>query len=105
MPPQRGKALPECLGLFGKKPPGEALRGSDVSRLPFRNQGLKLRTPAGERLMGPGQSLQDDEVVVGAEAVAQALRLGNPQAHELRPQRVGKFHLVAMLDDALAESV
>src|SRR5215471_20119419 len=101
--PQRSEALPKCFGLFGEQPPGEALGGRHVGGLTLRDQWGQARAPTGKRLMWFGQSPQYHEVLVSAEAVAQPLRLGNPHPHELRPQRLDEFHLIAMLDHALAE--
>jgi len=105
MLPQRRKALTECLGFLGEQTPGKAVRAFDVGGPPLHNQGRELRAPASERLIGLGQSLQDHEVLVGAETVAQPLSLRHPQPHELRPQRLGELHLVAVLHDPLAKPV
>jgi hypothetical protein len=70
MVPQRRQALTKCLGLLGEQPPRKAPRACDVGGLPLQDQGGELRAPAGEGLMGRGQSLQDNEVLMGTETVA-----------------------------------
>src|SRR5262249_32437158 len=45
------------------------------------------------------------EILVGAEPLAQPLRLGDPDLADLRPQRLDQLHLVAVLDHALAQLV
>jgi hypothetical protein len=42
---------------------------------------------------------------VRAEPVAQALRFGDPDAAEFRPERLDQLHLIAMRDDAPAQIV
>ena len=57
----------------------------------------------GQRLVRPGEPRQHLQVLVGAEAVAQPLRFGDPDLDQLRPRRLHQFHLVAVFDDALAQ--
>ena len=73
-----------------------------VRGLALRDRRREPGAPMRQRLMWPGEPRQHVQVLVGAEPVAQPLRLGDPDLDELRPRRLHQFHLVAVLDDALA---
>ncbi len=58
-----------------------------------------------QRLMRFGEPHEHFEVLAAAEPVAQPFGFVGPHAAEARPQRLDQFHLVAQIDDALAQRV
>ena len=63
------------------------------------------RTPMRQRLMRSGEPSQHFEILAAAEPFAQALGFLGPHPAEARPQWLDQFHLIAQLDDALAQRV
>ena len=55
--------------------------------------------------MRRGEPGEHVEIVVGAQPVAQPLRLADPQLAQARPQRLDQLHLVTVLHHALAQLV
>ena len=103
--PQRLDPPAEGLWAFGEKPAGQALRRRSMCRPGAPRSRNETGAPRRERLVWSVSALQEDEVMMGAEPVAQALRLRNPKPDEPRPRRLDKLHLVAVLDNALAQPV
>ena len=65
----------------------------------------QARAPMRQRLMRLGEALQHFEVLALAEPAAQSLGFVGPHPAEARPQRLDQLHLIAHVDDALAQRV
>ena len=103
--PQRFQPVPERLGLFGKQPHRDACGALREFGRALGAGRCQPRAPMRQRLMRPGEPLEHFEILAVAEPVAQPLGFVGPHPAEARPQRLDQFHLIAQIDDALAQRV
>ena len=101
--PQHFQPMPERLGLFGEQPNRDARRALRQLSRAFAGGWRQLRAPMRQWLMRPGQPLEHFEILALAKPPAQPLGFLGPHFAKARPQRLDQFHLVAQIDDALAQ--
>src|SRR5215470_7139564 len=96
--PQRLDALAKRARAFREQPPPEALRRLGVRGAAHDDQRRQPRAPRRKRSVRCRIAEQHGEILIRAEPVAHALRFGDPELAEFRPERLDQLHLIAMCD-------
>ena len=104
-PTRLSEPVAERLRLFGKQPQRDACGAVRKFGGALGARRRQPRAPVRQRLMRPGEPLEDLEILAAAEPVAQPFGLLGPHPAVARPQRFDQIHLVAVIDHALAQLV
>src|SRR5208282_4722935 len=101
--PQRFEPVAERLGPFGEQAVRDARGAVRQFGGVFGAGRRQPRAPMRQRLMRLSEALENLEVLTAPEPVAQPFSFLGPHAAVTRTERLAQLHLIAVIDDALAQ--